>query len=83
MQETPHAVPLMETLKHLLLLADGIYRETQWWPEEISPGRGWVIDTLDGILSPNGKQLQPGTATCRIIAGRRTNTDDGAQRNIR
>ena len=34
--------PYQETLKHLLLLADGIYRETQWWPDEISPGRGGI-----------------------------------------
>ena len=34
--------PYQETLKYLPLLADGIYRETQWWLDEISPGRGGI-----------------------------------------
>jgi diaminopimelate decarboxylase len=44
--------PYQECLERLLLLADDIYRETEWWPEEISPGGGWAIDAVDDTLIP-------------------------------
>ncbi|MGI9062030.1 MAG: diaminopimelate decarboxylase [Ktedonobacteraceae bacterium] len=37
--------PYQESLERLLMLAGEVYAETQWWPEEISPGGGWAIDT--------------------------------------
>ncbi len=44
--------PYQECLERLLLLADDIYGEAGWWPEEISPGGGWAIDTPDGASTP-------------------------------
>ena len=37
--------PYQESLERLLMLVGAVYAETQWWPEEISPGGGWAIDT--------------------------------------
>ena len=37
--------PYQESLERLLMLVVAVYTETQWWPEEISPGGGWAIDT--------------------------------------
>ena len=34
------ARPYQQTLERLLVLAHEVYQETQWWPEEISPGGG-------------------------------------------
>jgi diaminopimelate decarboxylase len=45
--------PYQECLKRLLLLADDIYGEARWWPEEISPGGGWAIDTPDEESTPS------------------------------
>ena len=39
------ARPYAECLERLLALAGEIWRETGWWPREISPGGGWAIDT--------------------------------------
>jgi diaminopimelate decarboxylase len=44
--------PYQECLERLLLLADDVYSEAGWWPEEISPGGGWAIDTPDGASTP-------------------------------
>ena len=44
--------PYEECLERLFMLADEIYQATQWWPEEISPGGGWVIDTIDAGVAP-------------------------------
>jgi len=44
--------PYQECLERLLLLADDVYSEVGWWPEEISPGGGWAIDTPDGASTP-------------------------------
>jgi diaminopimelate decarboxylase len=46
------ARPYQETLERLLALAGDIYRETRWWPEEISPGGGWAIETLGDEPAP-------------------------------
>lgn len=43
--------PYQESLERLLMLAGEVYAETQWWPEEISPGGGWAIDTSDGVAT--------------------------------
>ncbi len=39
--------PYQECLACLLRLADELQSETEWWPEEVSPGGGWAIDTID------------------------------------
>src|SRR5258708_24262566 len=36
--------PYVECLQRLIALARDVYHETQWWPQEISPGGGWAID---------------------------------------
>jgi diaminopimelate decarboxylase len=46
------ARPYQESLERLLALAGDVYRETQWWPEEISPGGGWAIETVDQAPVP-------------------------------
>ena len=44
--------PYQETLERLLALACDIYCETQWWPEEISPGGGWAVETVGNEPAP-------------------------------
>jgi diaminopimelate decarboxylase len=44
--------PYEECLERLLGLAAEIYEEAGWWPEEISPGGGWGIETMDGADVP-------------------------------
>jgi len=39
--------PYIESIQKLLMLAEDVYRETQWWPKEISPGGGWAVETPD------------------------------------
>ena len=39
--------PYQECVACLLRLADELQSETGWWPEEVSPGGGWAIDTID------------------------------------
>jgi diaminopimelate decarboxylase len=39
--------PYQQTLARLLALVGEIHHETGWWPEEISPGGGWAIETLE------------------------------------
>ena len=46
------ARPYQETLERLLVLAGEVYAETHWWPQEISPGGGWAIDTPDASETP-------------------------------
>ncbi|HEX6483666.1 MAG TPA: diaminopimelate decarboxylase [Ktedonobacteraceae bacterium] len=36
--------PYSECLQRLIALARDVYKETQWWPQEIGPGGGWAID---------------------------------------
>lgn len=49
--------PYQETLERLLTLASEVYAETQWWPQEISPGGGWGIDTPDALETPGVEVL--------------------------
>ncbi len=49
--------PYRQTLERLLALAGEIYAETQWWPEEISPGGGWAIATPDHPSAPGVSEL--------------------------
>ncbi len=44
--------PYQETLERLLALVGEVHAETGWWPEEMSPGGGWAIETPDGNLTP-------------------------------
>ncbi|GLV56963.1 diaminopimelate decarboxylase [Dictyobacter sp. S3.2.2.5] len=44
--------PYEECVERLLSLACEIYQETRWWPEEISPGGGWGIETVDALQMP-------------------------------
>lgn len=44
--------PYEESIQRLLLLAQDVYRETKWWPEEISPGGGWAVETPDVSSNP-------------------------------
>jgi diaminopimelate decarboxylase len=39
--------PYEECLERLLRLAGEVYEEMGWWPEEVSPGGGWAIPTMD------------------------------------
>ncbi|GAC1644906.1 MAG: hypothetical protein NVS4B12_10470 [Ktedonobacteraceae bacterium] len=39
-------------MKCLLEFAHEVQSETGWWPEELSPGGGWAIDTIDTSSSP-------------------------------
>jgi diaminopimelate decarboxylase len=47
------ARPYQEALERLLLLVGEVHNETNWWPEEISPGGGWAIDTPDHASTPD------------------------------
>ncbi len=49
--------PYEECLERLLILAADIYDETRWWPEEISPGGGWAVDTPDEMAVPGVEVL--------------------------
>lgn len=44
--------PYEECLVRLLMLASEIHAVSGWWPEEMSPGGGWGIDTPDGGKAP-------------------------------
>lgn len=43
--------PYQECLTCLLQIAYEIHDETGWWPEEVSPGGGWAIDTIDTLIT--------------------------------
>jgi diaminopimelate decarboxylase len=44
--------PYSESIQRLLLLAEDVYTEAQWWPQEISPGGGWAVDTPENGSIP-------------------------------
>lgn len=47
------ARPYQECLERLLAMAGELYNETQWWPEEVSPGGGWGVATIDQPETPD------------------------------
>ena len=49
--------PYQEALERLLALAGELYKEAGWWPQEISPGGGWAIDTPDNVSVPGIETL--------------------------
>jgi diaminopimelate decarboxylase len=49
--------PYEECIQRLLLLAEDVYRETQWWPSEISPGGGWAVEEPDVYSTPGVETL--------------------------
>jgi diaminopimelate decarboxylase len=49
--------PYEESIQRLLLLAEDVYRETRWWPKEISPGGGWTVETPDDLSIPGVQAL--------------------------
>ena len=49
--------PYQECLACLLQLAGELQSETGWWPEEVSPGGGWAIDTLVSTSVPSIETL--------------------------
>ncbi|MGZ3643473.1 MAG: diaminopimelate decarboxylase [Ktedonobacteraceae bacterium] len=49
--------PYEESLQRLLWLAADVYREAQWWPEEISPGGGWAVETPEDFSIPGVEML--------------------------
>jgi diaminopimelate decarboxylase len=49
--------PYEESIRRLLLLAKEVYNETQWWPNEISPGGGWAVETPENIFTPGVEML--------------------------
>ncbi|GCE17338.1 diaminopimelate decarboxylase [Dictyobacter kobayashii] len=44
--------PYEECIERLLTLACEIHQETGWWPEEVSPGGGWGIETVEARAMP-------------------------------
>ncbi len=44
--------PYQECLERLLVVANEVSQETDWWPEEISPGGGWAIDVPGDLSTP-------------------------------
>ena len=50
--------PYQECLACLLQLAEELYNETGWWPEEVSPGGGWAIDTIDTIENTSAPSVE-------------------------
>jgi diaminopimelate decarboxylase len=44
-------------VERLFLLVGEVHTETGWWPEEISPGGGWAIDTPDDSSVPGVEVL--------------------------
>jgi diaminopimelate decarboxylase len=49
--------PYEETLERLLALAGELHADTGWWPQEISPGGGWAIDTPENGSTPGVEAL--------------------------
>lgn len=45
--------PYQECLECLLALASELYTEVGWWPEEVSPGGGWGVATIDQPEMPD------------------------------
>lgn len=44
--------PYEECIVRLLSLAAEVQVEADWWPQEISPGGGWAVDTAGGETAP-------------------------------
>ena len=49
--------PYEESIQRLLWLAADVFQETQWWPEEISPGGGWAVETPEYFSIPGVETL--------------------------
>jgi diaminopimelate decarboxylase len=49
--------PYEECLERLFNLASAVNQETCWWPEELSPGGGWAVDTLECAPVPSVEVL--------------------------
>ena len=49
--------PYSECLQRLIALARDVYKETRWWPQEISPGGGWAIDEPGQVSTPGIEML--------------------------
>lgn len=49
--------PYEESIHRLLLLAGDAYKETQWWPNEISPGGGWAVESPEDSFTPGVEML--------------------------
>ena len=49
--------PYEEALLRLFVVANEVSDEMHWWPEEISPGGGWAIDTIDNATTPSIEEL--------------------------
>ncbi len=49
--------PYQECIGRLLWLGGEVYKEIQWWPQEISPGGGWAVDTADNTSTPGVEVL--------------------------
>lgn len=45
--------PYEVCLERLLRLATEAYTARQWWPQEVSPGGGWAVETLDDAATLN------------------------------
>ena len=43
-----------------------MYRETQWWPEEISPGGGWAVATPEHSSIPGVEKLAQALQLCMM-----------------
>ena len=49
--------PYEESIQRLLWLASDVFQDTQWWPEEISPGGGWAVETPEDFSIPGVETL--------------------------
>jgi len=49
--------PYEEALLRLFVVAKEVSDEMHWWPEEISSGGGWAIDTIDNATTPDIEEL--------------------------
>ena len=49
--------PYQESLERMLALGGEIYRKTGWWPQEISPGGGWAVETPGNETVPQIESL--------------------------
>ena len=49
--------PYEEALLRLFVVANEVSDEMHWWPEEISSGGGWAIDTIDNAKTPDIEEL--------------------------
>jgi diaminopimelate decarboxylase len=47
------ARPYQESIERLLALAGEVYAVSGWWPQEISPGGGWAVETPDNNATPD------------------------------